>query len=121
MIEEPILWFDALSKASTPVAGGKGANLGEMTKAGLPVPPGFVVTASAFLGSLDAAGIRRRLVELSRTRAVTARTFGSSSTTKIVAGGKTRGPRPLGSAAALGTEPPTGRWMRNVVPCPSSE
>lgn len=64
MIEEPILWFDALSKASTPVAGGKGANLGEMTKAGLPVPPGFVVTASAFLGSLDAAGIRRRLVEL---------------------------------------------------------
>jgi len=29
-------------------AGGKGASLGEMTAAGLPVPPGFVVTAAAF-------------------------------------------------------------------------
>lgn len=29
-------------------AGGKGASLGEMTKAGIPVPPGFVLLASAF-------------------------------------------------------------------------
>jgi len=64
MTDDQILWFDALSRASTPVAGGKGANLGEMTHAGLPVPPGFVVTAPAFLAALDAAGIRRRLAEL---------------------------------------------------------
>jgi pyruvate,water dikinase len=64
MTEEAILWFDALSKASTPVAGGKGANLGEMTRAGLPVPPGFVVTAHAFLAALEAGGIRDRLAEL---------------------------------------------------------
>lgn len=30
------------------IAGGKGASLGEMTQAGMPVPPGFVVLASAF-------------------------------------------------------------------------
>ena len=64
MTEQSILWFDALSRSSTPIAGGKGANLGEMTRAGLPVPPGFVVTASAFLAALEAAGIRKRLMEL---------------------------------------------------------
>jgi phosphoenolpyruvate synthase/pyruvate phosphate dikinase len=31
-----------------PEAGGKGANLGELTKAGFPVPPGFCVTTDAF-------------------------------------------------------------------------
>ena len=30
------------------IAGGKGASLGEMTKAKISVPPGFVVLASAF-------------------------------------------------------------------------
>lgn len=40
--------FGQLSKKSVFEAGGKGASLGEMTKAGLPVPPGFVVLASAF-------------------------------------------------------------------------
>lgn len=40
--------FKELSKADVSVAGGKGASLGEMTQAGIPVPPGFVVTAQAF-------------------------------------------------------------------------
>src|SRR5664279_6445023 len=30
-----------------PLLGGKGANLAEMTKIGLPVPPGFVITTEA--------------------------------------------------------------------------
>ncbi|HVK87453.1 MAG TPA: phosphoenolpyruvate synthase [Kofleriaceae bacterium] len=64
---EPILWFDALSRTSTPVAGGKGANLGEMTRAKLPVPPGFVITAPAFLAALESGGIRQRLAELFAT------------------------------------------------------
>lgn len=67
MTEQLILWFDVLSKSSTPIVGGKGANLGEMTKAGLPVPPGFVVTASAFLAALDAAGVRGQLADLFST------------------------------------------------------
>lgn len=45
-------------------AGGKGANLGELTKAGLPAPPGFVITASAFLDAIDRTGVRGRLREL---------------------------------------------------------
>jgi pyruvate,water dikinase len=45
--------FTALGKNDTSLAGGKGANLGELTRAGLPVPPGFVVTAEAFLTSMS--------------------------------------------------------------------
>lgn len=40
--------FTELSKNDTHLAGGKGASLGEMTQAGIPVPPGFVVTANSF-------------------------------------------------------------------------
>ena len=40
--------FDQLSAADLPRVGGKGANLGEMTRAGFPVPPGFCVTTDAF-------------------------------------------------------------------------
>ena len=40
--------FRDLSKSDVAVAGGKGASLGEMTKAGISVPPGFVVLASVF-------------------------------------------------------------------------
>lgn len=38
-------------------AGGKGANMGEMVAAGLPVPPGFVVLRDSYLESMQAAGI----------------------------------------------------------------
>ncbi len=43
-----IYWFKELSKESIPVAGGKGANLGEMINIGLPIPDGFCVSAQAF-------------------------------------------------------------------------
>ncbi|MBI5466218.1 MAG: hypothetical protein HY974_02940 [Candidatus Kerfeldbacteria bacterium] len=43
-----ILSFSKISKKDVPLAGGKGASLGEMTQAGIPVPPGFVILASAF-------------------------------------------------------------------------
>lgn len=46
---EIVKWFKDLGKADVNKAGGKGANLGELIKAGLPVPPGFVVTAQAYL------------------------------------------------------------------------
>jgi pyruvate,water dikinase len=58
-----VLTFEKLSRRDVPVAGGKGANLGEMSKADLPVPPGFVVTAEAFLDAMDAVGVRARLRE----------------------------------------------------------
>ncbi|HZQ10907.1 MAG TPA: PEP/pyruvate-binding domain-containing protein [Anaerolineae bacterium] len=40
--------FDSITAMDVPVVGGKGANLGEMTRAGLPVPPGFCLTADAY-------------------------------------------------------------------------
>ncbi len=43
-----ILWFGDLNKTDIDIAGGKGANLGELVRAGLPVPPGFVVTADLY-------------------------------------------------------------------------
>ncbi len=45
--------FKKLSKENTGTAGGKGASLGEMTRAGIPVPPGFVVLAQAFDNFLE--------------------------------------------------------------------
>lgn len=40
--------FNELGKDDIALVGGKGASLGEMTQAGLPVPPGFVITTDAF-------------------------------------------------------------------------
>ena len=40
--------FDQLGSSDIDQAGGKGANLGELTRAGLPVPPGFVVVTAAY-------------------------------------------------------------------------
>jgi pyruvate,water dikinase len=61
-----IAWFEELSRSSGASVGGKGANLGEMKRAGLPVPDGFVVTTSAFLAALDAGGVRAELQALLR-------------------------------------------------------
>jgi len=53
--------FADLSRADVAFAGGKGANLGELTAAGLPVPGGFVVGAPAYAAFCDADGLRARL------------------------------------------------------------
>lgn len=58
---EAVTWFEALSKQDVATAGGKGANLGELTRAGAPVPPGFVVTAQAYLSAMEAGGVRDEL------------------------------------------------------------
>lgn len=48
MTETLIKNFTEISKADTGIAGGKGASLGEMTQAGIPVPEGFVILSNAF-------------------------------------------------------------------------
>ena len=45
---EMIRDFKKISKSSASIAGGKGASLGEMTRARIPVPPGYVVLSAAF-------------------------------------------------------------------------
>jgi pyruvate,water dikinase len=48
MKEDLVIWFENLRKTDIPSAGGKNANLGEMLNAGIPIPPGFAITAYAY-------------------------------------------------------------------------
>jgi pyruvate,water dikinase len=59
-----IVWFADVGKDDVGVAGGKGANLGEMTRARIPVPPGFIVTADAYRRFLEASGLRPTIQKL---------------------------------------------------------
>jgi pyruvate,water dikinase len=56
-----IAWFEEVGKTDIPLAGGKGANLGELTKAKIPVPPGFIVTADAYFHFLEEAKITKKI------------------------------------------------------------
>ncbi len=49
---ELVRWLDDIKKDDTALVGGKGANLGELRRAGFPVPDGFVVTADAFASAV---------------------------------------------------------------------
>ncbi|MCO1659448.1 PEP/pyruvate-binding domain-containing protein [Pseudonocardia humida] len=49
--------FDQVGAADVALVGGKAANLGELTRAGLPVPPGFVVTTAAYDAFVAANGL----------------------------------------------------------------
>ncbi len=48
-----VVWFNEVTKEDVGLVGGKGANLGEMTNAKIPVPPGFIVTSSAYFDFLQ--------------------------------------------------------------------
>lgn len=63
MAQEFISWFKDISKEDIPTVGGKGANLGEMTRAGFPVPNGFVVTVHAYRAFIEAAHIKAKIEE----------------------------------------------------------
>jgi pyruvate,water dikinase len=52
-----IVWFSEVGKDDGALVGGKGANLGELTKAGLPVPPGFIITADSYFDYIKATGL----------------------------------------------------------------
>jgi len=45
--------FKEIDKKDIQIAGGKGANLGELIKIGIPVPDGFIILAGAFEGFLE--------------------------------------------------------------------
>jgi len=59
-----ILWFKEIDKDDIPYVGGKGANLGEMINAKIPVPEGFCVTAQAYFYYLEKTGLKRKIQEL---------------------------------------------------------
>ena len=63
-----ISWFRDIGLDDRPKVGGKGGSLGELQRAGIPVPPGFVVRTEAFDSFLDAlerrSPLRARVEEL---------------------------------------------------------
>ncbi|MFC1932672.1 phosphoenolpyruvate synthase [Chloroflexota bacterium] len=50
--QKTIVWFNEVTKKDIQLVGGKGANLGEMTNAHIPVPPGFIVTSDTYFDFL---------------------------------------------------------------------
>jgi len=62
--ERAIVWFAEVGKEDVEQAGGKGANLGEMTRANIPVPAGFIVTADTYFRFLDQSGLRPAIQKL---------------------------------------------------------
>jgi len=59
-----VKWFKELRKEDVGIAGGKGANLGELTQAEIPVPPGFVVLADAYFAFLDHNSLRHQIHQI---------------------------------------------------------
>lgn len=59
-----ITFFKDIDKNDTPLVGGKGANLGEMTKAGFPVPDGFAVTINAYDFFLAENDIAKKIYDI---------------------------------------------------------
>ncbi len=63
-----ILMLDSLTSSRIALAGGKAVNLGEMLRAGLPVPPGFVVSTEAYRAVIAEQNLGSSIQEiLSRT------------------------------------------------------
>ncbi len=61
-----VKWIHELDKSMTSLVGGKAANLGEMTKLGIPVPPGFAITADAFREFIRRTGIADKIYSMLR-------------------------------------------------------
>ena len=59
-----IVWFSEVGKGDTSLVGGKGANLGELTRAGLPVPPGFIVTSTAYFNFLKTTNLDLKIFKM---------------------------------------------------------
>ena len=57
----PVAWLGSISAGDIDTVGGKGASLGELTGAGLPVPSGFVVTADTYRTFIEETGIAGEL------------------------------------------------------------
>ncbi len=58
-----IVWFSEITKDDIAIAGGKGANLGEMFSLNLPVPDGFVTSAKTYGEYLEDTGLNTKIAE----------------------------------------------------------
>ncbi|MEM2971617.1 MAG: phosphoenolpyruvate synthase [Candidatus Bathyarchaeia archaeon] len=64
MRKELVIWFENLRRTDIPSVGGKNANLGEMTSAGIPVPPGFAITAYSYKKFIEETEIASKIYEI---------------------------------------------------------
>ena len=64
MVNAYVSDISALRLSDSEEAGGKGANMGELVAAGLPVPPAFVLLRSNYLAAMRAGGVDTELAAL---------------------------------------------------------
>ncbi|MDI6858045.1 MAG: phosphoenolpyruvate synthase [Dehalococcoidia bacterium] len=64
MNNRDVVKFEEVGRGDIALVGGKGANLGEMLRAGIPVPPGFIVTAEAYSRFIEQSGLAPRITEI---------------------------------------------------------
>ncbi len=62
--QKNVVWFNETTKKDIALVGGKGANLGEMANAHIPVPPGFIITANAYYKFIKKSGITDKILSL---------------------------------------------------------
>jgi len=58
-----ILRFEECDLSSLPLVGGKNASLGELIRAGIPVPPGYAVTTTAYDAFLNQQGLKKPIYD----------------------------------------------------------
>jgi pyruvate,water dikinase len=59
-----VSWFETVRNTDVPIVGGKNASIGEMINAGMPVPPGFAITAHAYEKFITQTGIAKKIYEI---------------------------------------------------------
>lgn len=59
-----VLWFENLRNTDVPIVGGKNASLGEMINTGLPVPPGFAITAYSYEKFIEETRIAEKIYKI---------------------------------------------------------
>ena len=56
-----VKWFSEISSKDVKIVGGKGGNLGEMSREGFPVPPGFCITTKGYEYFLEYTELDREI------------------------------------------------------------
>src|SRR2546430_4133509 len=101
--------LDELTAADLPEAGGKGANLGELRRAGFPVPDGFVITTAAYALAAEAAGVTGESPATARVRLAATPVPAGIADAVREAYGALGAPAGAGRSSATAEEPPHAR------------
>ena len=100
--------------------GGKGANLAEMARLGIPVPPGFTVTTEACIAYLDGGGTlpqgmwEQEIEALQRIEAATGKKFGDANNPLLIScrsGAKFSMPGMMDTVLNIGLNDETAKGM----------